>query len=110
MKAAPLIPANLCCEPIAKGGPVHPGNMTQTFDRAIGRVNRARLVEELHALPRIRFHDLRHTHAVNLLIGGADLKTISGRLGHASIAEMNRYLHLVPQLGRDAALKSAVVV
>ena len=35
-------------------------------------------------LPRVRFHDLRHTFATLALQNGVDIKTISGMLGHFS--------------------------
>lgn len=38
-------------------------------------------------------HDLRHAHASWLLAGGADLKTVMDRLGHARIATTQQYLH-----------------
>jgi integrase len=34
---------------------------------------------------RIRFHDLRHTHATLLLEDGFDAKFVSERLGHDSV-------------------------
>lgn len=34
-------------------------------------------------LPRIRFHDLRHTHASLLVAAGVPIKVVSERLGHA---------------------------
>ncbi len=38
-------------------------------------------------------HDLRHAHASWLLAGGADLQLVKERLGHASIATTEKYLH-----------------
>jgi integrase len=38
-------------------------------------------------------HDLRHAHASWLLAGGADLKTVMDRLGHARITTTQQYLH-----------------
>ena len=35
-------------------------------------------------VPSARFHDLRHTYAVNAIRAGDDLKTIQGNLGHAT--------------------------
>ena len=35
-------------------------------------------------LPRVRFHDLRHTFATLALQNGVDVKTVSGMLGHFS--------------------------
>ena len=34
---------------------------------------------------RVRIHDLRHAHASWLLAGGADLKSVMDRMGHAQI-------------------------
>jgi integrase len=41
----------------------------------------------------VRVHDLRHAHASWLLAGGADLKTVMDRLGHAQIQTTQNYLH-----------------
>ena len=48
-------------------------------------------------------HDLRHAHASWLLAGGADLQVVKERLGHASIATTERYLHTLPDAD-DTAL------
>lgn len=37
-------------------------------------------------VPKIRFHDLRHTHATLLLRAGVNPKVVSERLGHSSVA------------------------
>jgi site-specific recombinase XerD len=42
---------------------------------------------------RVRIHDLRHAHASWLLAGGADLQVVKERLGHATIATTEKYLH-----------------
>lgn len=45
-------------------------------------------------LPHIRFHDIRHTVATNLLDNGVDLKVIQEYLGHSTISTTaNYYLH-----------------
>ena len=44
-----------------------------------------RLCTELD-LTGIRFHDLRHFAATSLLSAGIDVRTVSGRLGHANAA------------------------
>lgn len=55
-------------------------------------------------IDRIRFHDLRHTHATLLLYKGIDIKTISERLGHSNISiTMNVYTHVMKELDTKAA-------
>ncbi|WP_407341558.1 tyrosine-type recombinase/integrase [Pengzhenrongella phosphoraccumulans] len=44
----------------------------------------------------IRPHDLRHAHASWLLAGGADLKGVMDRMGHAQIMTTQKYLHALP--------------
>ena len=57
--------------------------------------------------PRIRFHDLRHTHASHLLGAGVNPKVVSERLGHSSVAfTLDTYAHVMP--GQQAAAAAAV--
>ena len=50
-----------------------------------------------------RFHDLRHTFASQLLMGGGDLVALKEILGHADIKMTLRYSHLA-----SAHMKNAV--
>jgi len=53
-----------------------------------------------------RFHDLRHTHATQLLKAGAHPKVVSERLGHASIGiTLDTYSHVMPDMPEEAAEK-----
>ena len=53
-------------------------------------------------LANVRIHDLRHAHASWLLAGGADLQVVKERLGHASIATTEKYLHSLPTADETA--------
>lgn len=55
-------------------------------------------------LPRIRFHDLRHTAATLLLGRGTHPKLVAEMLGHARIAvTLDLYTHVTPTMHRQAA-------
>jgi integrase len=55
-------------------------------------------------VPRIRFHDLRHSAATTLLSAGVPLAVISEWLGHSGIAiTASAYASIVPELLTDAA-------
>jgi integrase len=61
-------------------------------------------------LPRIRFHDLRHSHATALLAGGVHPKVASERLGHARVGiTLDTYSHVIGTMqdSATAALDSA---
>jgi len=56
----------------------------------------------------ITWHCSRHSFAVNLLdsnVVGADVKTVSGLLGHASIKHTEKYLHYIDERGKEAINK-----
>jgi integrase len=58
---------------------------------------------EKSELPKIRFHDLRHSHASMLLNNGINAKIGAERLGHSSVQiYLDRYSHLLPDMQRDA--------
>jgi putative hydrolase of the HAD superfamily len=62
-----------------------------------------RLREEL-GLTGVRLHDLRHFNATSLLSNGTDIRTVSGRLGHADASTtLNIYAHFMQRADRDAA-------
>jgi integrase len=62
-------------------------------------------------LSRIRFHDLRHTHASLLVAAGVPIKVVSERLGHAHPGfTMHTYQHLLPGMGAAAASQFAALI
>ncbi|MEI2833919.1 MAG: site-specific integrase [Acidimicrobiia bacterium] len=76
------------------GTPIHPDSLSQSFERAIKRAQ----------VPRIRLHDLRHTHATLAMQAGVPIKVISERLGHESPAfTMKQYAHVLPTMQAEAA-------
>ena len=53
---------------------------------------------------RLRFHDLRHTYAVNSLRAGDDIKTVQENLGHYSAAfTLDTYAHATMQMKAESA-------
>lgn len=83
------------------GSPVHPDYFSQCFERHLAKSD----------LPRIRFHDLRHTHATILLKANVPVKVVSERLGHSSPAfTMTVYQHVLPGMQAEAAAKFSEAV
>lgn len=55
-------------------------------------------------LQKMRVHDLRHSAASILIAAGMDIATVSGILGHSSVAVTTAiYAHMLPGMGRKAA-------
>ncbi|ERI92151.1 site-specific recombinase, phage integrase family [Clostridiales bacterium oral taxon 876 str. F0540] len=80
--------------------PFDPDYISRNFARWMHPISK-----ELN-IPKIRFHDLRHTHATLLLKVGANIKAVSERLGHTSVAmTLNTYSHLLPDMQKDAVRK-----
>jgi integrase len=60
--------------------------------------------QQRHGLQRVRFHDLRHTHATQMLKDGVHPKIAQERLGHSSIAiTLDLYSHVLPGMQQQAA-------
>ena len=75
------------------GKPMNPHTPTHWFSDFLERNN----------LPHRKFHALRHTSATLLLTSGANIKTVSSRLGHSELSTTNRYVHAVETADRIAA-------
>lgn len=61
---------------------------------------------EKHGLPKIRFHDLRHSHATLLLLAGENPKVVAERLGHSKISiTLDTYSHVLPSMQEQAKNK-----
>ncbi|KIL80154.1 tyrosine-type recombinase/integrase [Bacillus badius] len=78
----------------AGGTPVNPENLKRSYMQLIQQAG----------VPKIRFHDLRHTHATMLLSQGVHAKVISERLGHSNIkTTLDIYSHVLPNMQQEAA-------
>ena len=78
----------------ADGRPLKPVSLTHEWTRLLAKTS----------LPRIRFHDLRHTHATQMLAAGVHPKVASERLGHSTIGiTLDLYSHVMPGMQADAA-------
>ena len=76
------------------GSPIHPQVLSDAFEKLVKR----------SGLPRIRFHDLRHTHATLLLKARVPIKVVSERLGHSTPGfTMATYQQVLPGMQADAA-------
>jgi integrase len=78
----------------AGGQPWRPSAFSMAFKRLIASAG----------MPPMRFHDLRHTHASQLLRQGVHPKVVQERLGHANIGiTMDLYSHVTAGLQDEAA-------
>jgi integrase len=86
------------------GGFIDKKNVRRAFKAIVAKANKAesKRATEAKTQPdliaeRIRFHDLRHTHASGLIAAGSSIKAVSRRLGHADVSITLRvYAHLMP--------------
>jgi integrase len=77
-----------------EGRPIHGSNILPPLYRALRKAG----------LPKVTFHDLRHSAATVLYAAGVPLPVISDILGHSTIRVTNDlYRHRVPELSKDAA-------
>ena len=89
----------VCC--MEDGRPRLPSSLTHSFTAHISSLN----------LPKVRFHDLRHSHASHLLRQGVHPKIVSERLGHSTVGiTLDTYSHLMPGMQADAASRVDVAL
>lgn len=75
------------------GGRIYPPDISRAFQQLTERAG----------LPRIRLHDIRHTHATLLLKAGENTKVVTERLGHSTTAyTQDAYQHVLPGMQRAA--------
>ncbi len=76
------------------GGPLDPSELLRHFRRLLTQAD----------LPRIRFHDLRHTAATLMLSRGVHPKVAADMLGHSTVAiTLDLYSHSTEPMHRSAA-------
>lgn len=84
---------DLIC-PRTDGKPMDPRGVNDHFEEMINKTG----------MKKIRFHDLRHSHATIMLQLGEHPKVVSERLGHRDVnITMNTYSHVLPNMQQDAA-------
>ena len=80
--------------PSPNGGPISPDSVNNMLKRVLERAG----------IPKVRFHDLRHTFATIALQNGVDIKTVSGMLGHFSAGfTLDTYAHVTTTAQKEAA-------
>ncbi|MGG1518449.1 tyrosine-type recombinase/integrase [Paenibacillus oryzisoli] len=85
---------NLVC-PTNIGTPMNPSNLRRSLYRIIDKAG----------VTRVTYHELRHSHASLSVKSGADIKSLSFRLGHSSTrVTLDIYSHLLPGM-QKAVLK-----
>lgn len=78
------------------GTPCLPRNLLRSFYSLIEKID----------ITKIRFHDLRHTHATLLLKEGIHPKVVAERLGHSNIrVTLDTYSHVLPSMQLETANK-----
>jgi len=80
--------------PSSTGTPVNASNLRRSFRKLL----------QFTGLPKIRFHDLRHTAATLMLNYGTPIPVVSQRLGHSRTSlTMDTYAHAIPSKQAEAA-------
>jgi len=77
------------------GSPVDPDLLSKEFPKLV----------KAQGLLHLTFHGLRHPHATLALTAGVNVKVVSERLGHSSVAiTLDIYAHVLPGQQAEAAL------
>ncbi len=77
----------------SEGNPVHPRSLLRSHNKVVDQAD----------VPDVTIHDLRHTHATQMLRNGTHPKVVQERLGHSRIeVTMDTYSHVLPGMQEDA--------
>jgi len=80
----------------ANGKPINPENLKRDYDRWVAAAG----------VPRIRIHDLRHSHVTLAIKAGGSIKAVSQRVGHARTSiTMDVGVHVLPEQHADVSDK-----
>jgi integrase len=89
--------------PLEENGLVFASEVGEPLDRHLV-ARRCRALLERAGVPKVRFHDLRHTCATLLLLKNVNPKIVSEVLGHATVSiTLDTYSHLLPNMQDHAA-------
>ena len=82
----------------ADGRPLLPATVSDAFRRAVAGAG----------LPRIRLHDIRHSHLTHLLRSGEPIQNVAARAGHGSpFTTLTTYAHVIAGDDERTALRAA---
>jgi integrase len=94
------------------GGPMEPDNfIKRNFTDTLERANEERVKNDLPAIDKIRWHDLRHTFGSLKIDQGEDLLYVSRQMGHSSIqVTADIYAHQIRAKRPEAAAKTDAAI
>ena len=80
--------------PLSQRSPISPDSLNNILKRVLAKAG----------IPKVRFHNLRHTFATIALWNGVDITTVSGMLGHFSAGFiLDTYTHVTTVAQKEAA-------
>ena len=89
---------------IPKSKYILPSSVTGEIRDTSAVTRRLHRIQDRAGVPRIRFHDLRHSFATLSLEQGMDVKTVSHMLGHTDAGfTMNTYMHVTDSMQENVA-------
>lgn len=84
----------VCCEP--DGSVLDPSNFSKRFSNILKN----------NQLPIIRYHDLRHSFATNMIRLGVPINTVSKMMGHSTpVVTLTVYAHVLNEMQDEAVEK-----
>lgn len=84
----------VCCEP--DGSIINPSNFSKRFHNIL----------ENNQFPIIRYHDLRHSFATNMIRLGVPVNTVSKMMGHSTpVVTLTIYAHVLNEMQNEAVEK-----